>query len=129
MAINPNRTVLDSNQIFQRSFDETEDRIRVDAEVTATIGTVEVIITDTDDSIKIGNGSGDFAEVTNGNLNVVTSNTLITSPFDYISASYPTATSEVYTYKLGGSGGTTVGTITVNYTDSSKVSITNVAKT
>lgn len=49
--------------------------------------------------------------------------------FDYISAAYPTSSSEVYTYKSGGSGGTTVATITVSYTDSTKASISSVART
>lgn len=37
--------------------------------------------------------------------------------YDTVEASYPTNESEVYTYKLNG---TTVGTITITYTDSSK---------
>lgn len=37
--------------------------------------------------------------------------------FDKIAASYPTATSEVYTYSLSGS---VIGTITVDYTDDTK---------
>lgn len=49
--------------------------------------------------------------------------------FDYIAATYPSSTQEVYTYKAGGSGGTTVATITVNYTDANKTSISSVAKT
>ena len=51
------------------------------------------------------------------------------APFDYIAATYPNATTEVYTYKTGGSGGTTVGTITVVYTDSTKEFISTVTKT
>jgi len=49
--------------------------------------------------------------------------------FDYIAATYPLATQEVYTYKLGGSGGTTVAVVTVNYTDSTKANLLNVGKT
>ena len=49
--------------------------------------------------------------------------------WDYMSVSYPTATQEVYTFKSGGSGGTTVATITVDYTDSSKSDISAVTKT
>lgn len=54
---------------------------------------------------------------------------LVTEPFDYIAATYPTSSSEVYTYKTGGSGGTTVATITVVYTDSTKAVLTSVTKT
>lgn len=49
--------------------------------------------------------------------------------FDYVSASYPSGTQEVYEYKDGGSGGATVGTITINYTDATKANILNVAHT
>ena len=47
---------------------------------------------------------------------------------DYIEAGYPNSTTETYTYKTGGSGGTTVGTITVVYTDSTKANISSVTK-
>lgn len=68
MSQNPNPSLLDPGQIIKRAFDGTEDRLRVDAEVTATIvGPQEVIISDTDDSIKIGNGSGTYAQVTGSN--------------------------------------------------------------
>lgn len=48
---------------------------------------------------------------------------LLTEPWDYVTTTFPTSSSEVYTYKTGtsgGSGGTTVFTITVLYTDSTK---------
>lgn len=63
MAINPNRSSLDFNHIFQRCFDEPNDRLRVDAAITANIATTEVIISDTNDSIKIGNGSGNYLDI------------------------------------------------------------------
>jgi len=49
--------------------------------------------------------------------------------FDYVAVTYPSATQEVYEFKVGGSGGSTVATITVNYTDSTKDFVLNVAKT
>lgn len=52
-------TNLDANQIFQRSFEEANDRIRVDAEVTATIGMVDVIIRASEgDNIAISDSTG-----------------------------------------------------------------------
>lgn len=48
--------------------------------------------------------------------------------YDYISAAYPQTDTEVYTYKTGGSGGTTVGTVTVVYTDANKTAISSVTK-
>jgi hypothetical protein len=59
----------------------------------------------------------------------IVNNSLIIKAFDYIAATYPTTSSEVYTYKTGGSGGTTVGTITVVYSDAvTKAIITSVTK-
>ena len=49
--------------------------------------------------------------------------------YDYDAVTYPLSTREVYTFKTGGSGGTTVATITINYTDATKASLLNVAKT
>lgn len=52
MAQNPSPTRLDQNQIFQRSFDEANDRIRVDATATIEAGALEIYINAADDSIK-----------------------------------------------------------------------------
>ena len=49
--------------------------------------------------------------------------------FDYVAVDYPTTVQEVYTYKTGGSGGTTVATVTVNYVDATKEFISNLTKT
>lgn len=48
--------------------------------------------------------------------------------FDYIAVTYPTTLSEVYTYKTGGSSGTTVATITVVYTDDTKENLLSVER-
>lgn len=54
MAQNPSPSQLDPGQIIKRSFDETNDRLRVDATVTATFtGAQEVVISQTDDTIQI----------------------------------------------------------------------------
>lgn len=76
--------------------------------------------------------TGNSVTVTGNKLdtNSLIGNTLITVPFDYIGAGYPDTSTEVYTYKTGGSGGTTVGTITVVYSDAvTKQIITSVTKT
>lgn len=49
--------------------------------------------------------------------------------YDYIAATYPDGTTEVFSYKAGGSSGTAVGTLTVVYTDSTKGSVSTVTKT
>ena len=48
--------------------------------------------------------------------------------YDYVSVAYPNATTEIYTFKTGGSGGTTVATVTVVYTDSTKEDLSTVTK-
>lgn len=67
-------------------------------------------------------------EASNQSLNVNVSGTLVSEAFDYIAVAYPLATQEVYTYKMGGSGGDTVATLTINYVDATKAQILNVAK-
>lgn len=54
---------LSEGQIFKRVIDEATNRLRVDANITAPSGSA-IIIDDIDDSIKIGNGSGIYADVT-----------------------------------------------------------------
>src|SRR5271166_4671363 len=44
---------LDQNQIIQRAFEESTDRLRVDAEVTAVVG--DVVINSSTSSVTIGN--------------------------------------------------------------------------
>lgn len=141
--VNPNRSELDQQQILQRAFDESTDRLRTDGTFTGTIiGEVSVEIDAADgDNIALSNSDGSKKvtvttvgskealdiRVADGSVNV--SNTLITEPFDYIAATYPSGTQEVYTYKLGGSGGTIVGIITVNYTDATKNTLSDVSVT
>jgi hypothetical protein len=46
---------------------------------------------------------------------------------DYFEVDYPTDSREIYTFYLGGSGGTLVGTLTINYTSNTKEDIANAA--
>jgi len=61
-------------------------------------------------------------------IRTLLNSSLVNVAYDYVSVTYPIATQEVYTFKSGGSGGTTVATVTVNYTDSTKENILNVAR-
>jgi|CXWL01.1.fsa_nt_gi hypothetical protein len=63
-------TKLDANQVLKRSFDDVNDRLRVDAEVTATLGTVEVVISHVNDSIKIGDGTDLLAINADGTIDI-----------------------------------------------------------
>ena len=53
---------------------------------------------------------------------------LINFQFDYVALTEG-STTDTWVYKLGGSGGTTQGTITVTYTDATKSTISTIAKT
>jgi len=52
----------------------------------------------------------------------------INASYDYIAVAYPTSSTETYTYKTGGASGTTVATVTVTYTDSTKQNLSSIAK-
>lgn len=71
-------TNLDYSQVLQNVYDEGENRLRVDADITAVIpGGIQVNINDTDDSIKIGDGSGNYVKVnSNGSIDVNSTTTI-----------------------------------------------------
>lgn len=68
-----------------------------------------------------------LAASTDGYIKNLQQNTLVTSPYDSIDATYPSATQTVYTYLQGGITGTTVATVTVNFVDSTQDQILNVS--
>lgn len=47
--------------------------------------------------------------------------------YDYLDVQQTSSTVETYVFKTGGSGGTTVRTIVVNYTSSTKADVDNVS--
>lgn len=53
----------------------------------------------------------------------------IPQTYDAITVAYPNSTTETYTYKTGGTGGTTILTVTVVYTSSSKQNLSQVTWT
>lgn len=69
--LKPLNTKLDAAQVIRRAYDEVANRLRVDAEVTATIGTVSVIIdAATGDNIKISDGVHSLEINPDGSINV-----------------------------------------------------------
>ncbi|HNQ21212.1 MAG TPA: hypothetical protein PKI46_09145 [Bacteroidales bacterium] len=62
------------------------------------------------------------------NETLKTSNGLALPLYDYVSVAYPDTETEIYTYKTGGSGGTTVATVTIVYTDATKENLDSVTK-
>lgn len=85
--LNPGQGLLDSEQILQRSFDETKDRLRTDGTFTGTIeAEVSVEIDAADgDNIAIANQTGtNFLDVNaDGSLNVTLVETPGTTINDY----------------------------------------------
>ena len=65
----------------------------------------------------------------NGSINVNSLTQFTIREFDAIAISYPDVVTEVYAYKTGGISGSTVATITVIYSDSTKNQINSVVKT
>lgn len=66
-----------------------------------------------------------------GNLKTVGSSGggLVTSSYDYIAYTNTNSTTDTYVYKSGGSGGTTVATVTIVFTDTSKQQMSTVTRT
>jgi fructose-1,6-bisphosphatase len=60
-----------------------------------------------------------------GNLSVMNMGSLVPFPFDSVTATYPSSTTETYTYKLGSD---TVATVTVVYASSTKEVLTSVTR-
>lgn len=124
---------LDFSQIIQKAYDEVQNRLRVDAEISASIIAppgLEVSIAAADDNIAIRNStnSNELLINSDGSINVKTIQ-IFTKTYDAITATYPSATQEVYQSRVGGIGGAVQETVTINYTDSTKNLILNVART
>ena len=75
------------------------------------------------------NNTMDRITTTGGKMNVNVSSGLLPYDFDYISRTLTNPTTETYTYKSGGSSGTTVATVTVVYTDSTLQTVSTVTRT
>lgn len=78
MAQNPNPSDLDQQQIFQRAFDESSDRVRVDAEISASIIAppgLEVSISAVDDNIAIRNSNNNNELLVNADGSINTNAT------------------------------------------------------
>ena len=56
-------------------------------------------------------------------------NTCVPANWDYVSLTASNSTTDVYTFKTGGSGGTSAGVITIVYTDSGHNTLSSVTRT
>jgi len=62
--------------------------------------------------------------ITSGSIKMLGQNTLVTSAFDYIKLNYTGADITSIVFKTGGAGGTTVATLTLDYSGGNLDSIT-----
>lgn len=71
-------TNLDYSQVIQNVYDETENRLRVDADITAVIpGGIQVNINSVDDSIAIADSTGNPLKInSDGSINVNSATTI-----------------------------------------------------
>lgn len=132
MSQNPTISRLDPGQIIKRVYEESSDSIRTRAEITTTItGAQEIVISADDDSIAVRSSStgNEIEPNADGSINTKVTNNLINANWDTVSVSYPTNVQEIYTYKTGGAGGTTVATVTIDYTDTTKNFISLLVRT
>jgi hypothetical protein len=120
----PSPSKLDAQQVLQAVVDESTGSLRV--EVTA--GTFELSIQSSTDNIAIGNANNDYQLLVNSDGSIDTRGVqLFTLPFDAITATYPSSTSEVYQSRVGGISGSVQQTLTLNYVDSTKAQLLNAA--
>lgn len=127
----PTPSKLDQQQILQAVHNETDGTLRVDATLVASIiepDGLEVSISATSDNIAIrnSNNSNELEVNSDGSINT-RGVQLFTLPFDAITATYPSSTSEVYQSRVGGIGGSVQQTLTLNYVDSTKARLLNAA--
>lgn len=64
-----------------------------------------------------------------GGVQEVTETGLRLPEYDYAARTEPDATSDLWTFKIGGAGGVTVCTVTVVYVDSDKDAISTITRT
>lgn len=137
MSISPPGSKLDANQVLRRAYDEENNRLNVGAEVTATIGNVDVIIDASTDNIAISDGvrqlgitPSNEAKVNDSSLNTTATNILakigatpIVSAYDEMVITYVTAGNglgeiETVVWKLSA---VTQKTLTITYNIDNKV--------
>ncbi len=82
MSVDLDEKPYSPGQIFKSVWDETENRIRVDAEVTAVIGELAVDLDQSDDSVAIGDGTNLVSINPDGALSVEINGPDIVSNYD-----------------------------------------------
>jgi hypothetical protein len=91
--------------------------------LTAAIGNVETAVGVTNAKDFATQASLDALKTS---IEARLSGNFVPGAYDYLTFT-PGATDDVYVFKLGGSGGTTTKTLTINYTGVDKQTIANIA--
>ena len=121
----PTPSKLDAQQVLQGSYDESTGALRVEGTFG---GAIEISIQASTDNIAIRNTNNNNELLINPDGSIDTrGQQLFTLPFDAITATYPSGTQEVYQSRVGGTSGTVQQTLTINYVDSTKARLLNVA--
>ena len=122
----PPPSQLDASQVLTHSYDDATGAIRVNADVVANIsGAQEVIISAVDDSIKIGNGLGNFVGITSGALDVNLKTSTITLPVSGAVSVSNASGSAAVNIQDGGNSLTVDGSVSVTGTVTSNIGTTN----
>lgn len=124
------RSVLDANQVLSSAYDDSIGRLKVESTATIVGGSLDVVISDIDDSIKIGDGTGSrFIDPnTDGSVKTVQ---LLSKPFDSITRDDPdpSTTVEIYRSRVGGASGTVQEVLTITYRTASKADLVSIVRT
>lgn len=119
---------VQANSLDIRPIASGSDSINVGAisDTVNVLQTADVNVTATDLDIRDLTSASDSVTVTG---NVYIFNKLVPEVFDYVGVSYPDASSEAYDFKTGGSGGSTVATVSLAYLTSAKTDLASVTRT
>jgi hypothetical protein len=86
---------------------------------------------DVADSVRVGDGTNVLKVNPDGSINTTSADKpvqLFNKPYDFLMATYPSSTVEVYSTKIGGPSGTDLQRATVTYIDATKENLYTVLK-
>lgn len=111
--------LIDADQVIRSVFDKDLNRLRVDAVVSATIGDLEVALSHTEDSVRIGDGTNLVEVTSDGEMQVRdddanTSLETLIDQTDDIETSLGNIDTTLSTLNTKFTDGTDIGDVTVN---------------
>jgi hypothetical protein len=109
-----------NNEIYSGEFTVTGDYKDLDINLSSRSSP---IMPSANRHFQVANIGGNI--VSDDNPFPVATQGLVSEKYDYVSASYPTTSSEVYTFRKGGSTGTKICDVTITYTDSTKETLSS----